>query len=69
MITKNVNNRLLNRVHFLYMVPVYPWQPGYDDKLDECGGEPELEHTHCYSGTVVWQRTPQVSEQATDLTR
>ena len=46
MATKNVNNRLLDRVHFLYMVPVYLWQPGYDDKLDECGGEPELEHTH-----------------------
>ena len=27
-------------------LPVYLWQPGYDDKLDECGGEPQWEHTH-----------------------
>ena len=46
MVTRYVMNRLLHKVHFLYMVPVYPWQPGYDDKLDECGGEPVLEHTH-----------------------
>ena len=52
MATKNVNNRLLDRVHFLYMVPVYLWQPGYDDKLDECGGE-HGEHTHTVT-VVQW---------------
>jgi len=30
------------------LYPVYLWQPikACDDKLDECGGEPEWEHMH-----------------------
>ena len=52
MVTKNVMNRLLDRVHFLYSI-VYLWQPGYDDKLDECEGEPQWEHTHIVT-VVQW---------------